>query len=65
MKKYIWIIAIIAFIVVGIFIFRFNNYLAEEKQDKIVVGEQTQDYANLQTDEDIFSAIDESLTFLD
>ncbi len=69
MKKIILIvIVIIALIIIGIFIFSFNGKNAgngEGAQKQIAAGEPTQDYANLQTDNDIFNAIDESLKFLD
>lgn len=66
MKKGIFIAIIIALIIVGIIIFGIN------KSDVGKDGEESQqniagdvEYANLQTDNDIFNAIDESLTFLD
>ncbi len=65
MKKYIWIIAIIALIIMGVIMFSMNKDGKEEGQKQINMEEPIQDYVNLQSDEDVFNAIDESLAFLD
>lgn len=60
------VIVIIALIIAGIFIFSFNKDAKKEtERPQQTTGENIEEYTNLQTDEDLFNVIDESLKFLE
>ena len=63
----IWAVVILIVVAAGIMLFNSDDNIetTDSGQEQIVTQEQNAGYAVLETDEDVFKAIDESVEFLD
>ena len=66
-KMIIWAVVILIVVAAGIMLFNSDDNIetTDSGQEQIVTQEQNAGYAVLETDEDVFKAIDESVEFLD